>query len=140
MPEPALDLASRFPQPANREVVEFLNRTSPSAHGDLAERLLELVADLPCLSFCPDPRRYAYCLLHTEGGVIFALATGMRSLSFRLARSDVSEALAAGASARSELGTGWVSFEAFPPEVPTRELLERLRQWCRRACEAARAL
>jgi hypothetical protein len=134
------DLGTRFPHPANREVLEFLERTSPSAHGDLSERLIGVASGLPCESFCPAPALFAYFLLYTESGVIFALATGMRSLKFRLGPADFSEALAAGGTARSEIGPDWVSFGAFPPDVPTRELLEQLGDWCRRACELARAL
>ena len=132
------ELLSRFNRPANRQVVDYLVRHHPSAHSDVTTEMLLAAEDIADKGvFCPDPQRFAYCLLHTPEGVIFALATGMSSLAFLLPADAIDEALAEGAQAWPELGKRWVSFYPFDPEVPTETMRERLQRWCRAARDHA---
>ncbi len=126
------DLAQRFPHPANARVIRYLQREEPwSAHGDLADELFLAARDLPGVSrYCPDPDAYAYWMLSTSNGVIFALAVGMSSLQLRL--PEASAAAAKDGAARSaDLGLDWLSFEVFGSDMPRARA--RLAQWMRRA-------
>jgi hypothetical protein len=126
-----LDLESRFPNPENRCAITYLKERAPSAHGDLAEQLSTAAAGLQeCELYCPSPGEFSYCMLHSRSGVIFALALGMRHLSFRLAPDDIPKAIASGGQAQPELGAGWVAFEAFSGARPVAEVVSELRSWC----------
>jgi len=137
-------LLARFSLPQNRLVLDYLVRNHPSAHSDVVTEMLlaaEGIADKGGKDwFCPDPQQFAYCLLHTSGGVVFALAVGMSTLAFRLPEELREEALAEGAQAFPELGEEWLSFYPFDPETPTEVIRKRLARFCRAAYEHATSL
>lgn len=108
-----------------------------SAHSDLAVELFHAAKPLDAIVFCPDRRRYAYAVAHTRSLVIFAVATGMQHLTFRLPSGLASEAIANGAAQRPTLPEGWVAFDAFVPSESRRTTRARLARWCRVAYEHA---
>ena len=127
----------RFFTPENAGAVEFIRKTNPFAHSDVGSVLFELRKTTPgAHAYCPVPSAYSYVVLHTEANRIFAIAFGMRGLAFRLAESDLPDALADSGVAAPEIGADWVRFEPWSRETVdvTRA---RLQEWCDRACVAA---
>ena len=75
--------------PENGDVIEFIRATNPSAHSDVGTRLMDAAKSLDgSAAYCPSWGSCAYVVLHTAGLRIFAIAYGMRGLSFRLPASD----------------------------------------------------
>ena len=128
---------ARFLIPDNANVVEFIRRTNPFAHSDVGSVLFELGKVTPgARAYCPVPSAYSYVVLHTVANRIFAIAFDMRGLAFRLAESEMGEAISDSGLAAPEIGGDWVRFEPWGREASdvTRA---RLRKWCSRACAAA---
>lgn len=128
---------ARFSIPENAGVIEFIRKTNPFAHSDVGSVLFELGKVTPgAHAYCPVPSAYSYVVLHTDANRIFAVAFGMRGLAFRLAESELSEALADSGVAAPDIGADWVRFEPWSREA--RDLTRaRLGKWCGRACAAA---
>jgi hypothetical protein len=111
---------AKFMIPANQAVVDFIRRASPFAHSDIGSKLIELGAAIPgAVAYCPDYKSCAYVVLHDDANVIFAIAEGMRLLSFRLPE-DMQDAAIADGAAPSRIGDDWVSVAAFDKSAPDR--------------------
>jgi hypothetical protein len=124
----------RFKTPANRAVIDFVQRANPFAHSDLGLKLIELAKGIRgARYYCPAFSSCAYVVLHTEGNVIFAIAFGMRDIAFRLPAGAVRSALAQGLARPSDIGKEWLCVNPFPAGGPTAELEAQLRGWCMRA-------
>jgi len=133
-------LPDRLNVPRNGSVARYLDRAQPSAHSDVASELRLAAEGLPGIAaHCPDPRRYAYVVLHDERGTIFALAFGMRGLALRVGVDAIEEAIAEGAEANPGIGEGWAVFDPFRAEERTEVTRARLKRWCARAFRGARA-
>jgi hypothetical protein len=131
-------LDPQFRIPVNRSVVEFIERANPSAHSDVASALIDAAKGLRDVRhYCPDSARYAYVVLHTGDHVIFGLAYGMNALALRVGADDVERGVADRGWADAELGEGWVRFDPFAVDEPTKVTRDRLRRWCARAHEWA---
>jgi hypothetical protein len=112
-------------------MTRHLAAQSPSAHDDVASELARAVRKLPGVTtVCPDPRRYAWVAACTRAQRVFALARGMSSLAVRLPRDLAQHALDDGGAACPEIGPGWVAFDPFRPDEPTRTTRSRVRHWC----------
>ena len=115
----------------NRAVLAYL--ADKSAHSDIAEALYRATERLgDATYFCPDPAQYGYVAAHT-GSTIFAFASGMNTIAFRLPASFVSRALASGGSTINDLA-GWAGFELFRsdwPSVDTRFWATQAYVWAR---------
>jgi hypothetical protein len=83
--------------------------------------------------YCPNPQQYAYFIHYVTSGVVFAVAVGMLDLVFRLPNEAVSEALADGGEAFSDLPTEWVTFDEATPT-------NKLKRWCEVAYRNALSL
>jgi len=104
----------------NHLVLEHLKETS--AHSDVGEELIKSVKPLGDVQvFCPDPQNYRYILASTKN-IIFAFATGMNSIVFRLDNRLKPRALTTGATAYPECGDEWVSFILFRDDWPKFDL------------------
>ena len=128
---------ARFSIPVNADVIEFIRKTNPFAHSDVGSVLFDLAKTTPgAHAYCPVPSAYSYVVLHTDANRIFAIAFGMHGLAFRLAESELSEALTDSGVAAPDIGGDWVRFEPWGRE--DREVTRaRLRRWCDRACATA---
>jgi hypothetical protein len=124
--------------PENADVLAYLERTRPSAHSDVASELSLAARGLPAArEFCPDPAAYAWVVLHTPGGRIFGLASGMRELALRLGGHEAVAALRERGERAEEVGPGWIAFDPFVADERTEITRARLRRYCRAAFEAA---
>lgn len=73
------EIDGRFDITTNAGVLEFLRRTMPSAHSDVAEELRRSASGLDrVFNYCPDPRRYAFVLHHLADFSIIGVAYGNR--------------------------------------------------------------
>jgi hypothetical protein len=132
------DLQKRFDESKNRKIIRYLKRNTPSAHGDLVDALFAASNEIENRQiYCPDAEKFAYFLLHTVSGVIYAVAIGMHALAFRLPEGEVSKALSSGGTKDRALGKGWVSFEAFPQGIPGERVDQELKLWCECAYQNA---
>jgi len=130
----------RFDTAANASVLAFLRRTMPSAHTDVADELIRSARGLAGVrSWCPDPARYAFVVLHVADGTIFGLAYGQSSLGFRLSEERGGEAAADGGRAADEIGPGWVRFEPWTGHETLETSRRRLARWCSLAAELSTA-
>jgi len=121
----------RFSIPANASVLAFIRDRELSAHSDVAEELTRSGSGLSSVhTWCPDPPRYAFVVLHLEDGTIIGLAYGMSGLAFRLPEHRVEEALCEGGIKAEEIGPGWIRFEPWTPEETLAQSHERLGRWC----------
>ena len=126
----------RFLIAANAEVMDFVRRVSPSAHGDVGSVLLSLGKTCPgAHAYSPSYRSFAYVVLHTDADRIFAIAFGQRGLAFRLGDESYAAARGDAGSAAPEIGPSWISFAPFDASGASgsEECLRHLRLWCRRA-------
>lgn len=116
-------------QPANAQVLGYLEATTPSAHSDLVEELARALkaSDASLETFCPSPSTFAYVVAYDRDYTIVALAEGMQALAFRVPAHRVQEALGDGGRAVSRLGDTWVSFPVFTQELDASR--ERLARW-----------
>ncbi|HEX7018802.1 MAG TPA: hypothetical protein VF159_02240 [Gemmatimonadaceae bacterium] len=118
---------------ANEDVIDFVRRTSPSAHGDVGSLLLSLGKEIPgARGYCPSYRSFAYVVLHTEADRIFAIAYGQRGLAFRINEPARAAAIADGGEPDPDVGADWVRFDPFDPHAKA-GMRERLGRWCRQA-------
>jgi hypothetical protein len=131
------ELTTRFNCPENVQIISYLITTHPCSHSDVGQEVLIASNELKCAYYCPDGLNCSYLVLHTESNVIFAAALGMSGFALRLPESQIDDALAAGAALDPKLGTDWVSFYPFDPEIPTVKMRASLKYWCRIAFEAA---
>jgi hypothetical protein len=126
--------------PFNQAICGLLLEQNPSAHSDVTEELRRSAALLPShQSYCPNPARYAYVILLTDSGRIFAAALGMKAGLFNLPAAERSEALADGAKAYPGLPPEWVVFDAFRADQVLTATPKRLRRWCEAAFAGASA-
>lgn len=116
----------------NRQVLDHIEDLS--AHSDVTEALTTALKPLGDVQvFCPDLRTYRYVAASTKG-VIFAVALGMNTISFRLDARMTARALASGAVPFPECGDAWVSFTLFREDWPKVDL----EFWARKAYVAIR--
>ena len=123
----------KFKIPVNEAVIDFIRRTSPSAHdpGDKLARLGKAIAGVR--TYCPSRRSRAYLALHTDDNVIFALAFGMKNIALRLP-PDV---LAQGGAPFLEIGEDWLCVEAFRAPAVSAAWDATLQCWVEAAYRAA---
>lgn len=127
----------RFEIAANAGVLEFLRRTMPSAHSDVAEALYRSADGLAgVFYYCPDRRRDAFVLLHLADFSIIGLAYGQSSLAYRLPHESIQRAIEDGGSAAPELGSRWVYFAPWSNDEPLARSWQRLALWCSVAARA----
>ena len=108
---------------ANAQVLRYLD--GKYAHSDLVEKFTYTAELLDDVTFyCPDIEDYRYVIAHTES-VIFAFASGMRSIKFRLNREQSKRAAEQGGEVVGGL-EGWMCFRIFNHEVD-------LLGWCMEA-------
>lgn len=125
---------ARFHVAGNEDVLEFVRRANPFAHSDVGSLLLELGKAISGASaYSPSYASYAYVVLHNHAGRIFAIAFGQRGLAFRLAPASREVALTAGATAASDIGPEWVSFDPWDVHVSAGDQRARLERWCAQA-------
>lgn len=107
-----VDLAQRFPHPANVSVVAFLtNGYRWSAHSDPAEEFYFGVKDIAGAKvYSPDSKHFAYEMAYTPRRVIFGLVLGMGGIYLRLPKSK-EWAKANGGNPFPEIGPEWYEFE-----------------------------
>ena len=105
----------RFKIPANQSIIEYVRRMNPFAHSDLGSVLITLAKRITGAHYyCPSFSASAYVVLHTDGNLIFAIASGMLNFTFRLPPNVVSQAVADGTGEYSDIGSDWLSVDAFP--------------------------
>lgn len=108
--------------PANAEIVRFLQEQTPSAHGDLTSEMVLAAQGLRGVhSFAPMPATYSYELLHTDDGVIFAVAVGRSTLLLRIPSITPGSDLERYGAAFPPLGPEWVALSAFQPQISLAE-------------------
>jgi hypothetical protein len=108
----------RFKIPANHSIIEYIRRANPSAHSDLGDLLIKLAQRITGAHYyCPNFPACAYVVLHTDGNLIFAIASGMWKFAFRLPPKVVSQAVADGTGEYSDIGSDWLLVDAFPRGV-----------------------
>jgi hypothetical protein len=131
---------AKFKIPANAAVIDYIRRVNPFAHSDLGEKLIELGKSVAgARTYSPDYRAYAYVVLHSDANVIFAIASGMRSLAFRLPEAVALDALADRA-APCDMGAEWLAFDPLALARPSKAGDGVLVKWCTTACRYAQAL
>jgi hypothetical protein len=131
----------RFKTPANQAVIDYIRRENPFAHSDLGAELIRLAKLIPGVHYyCPSFSSLAYVALHTETNLIFAIATGMLKIHFRLSRAAVGEALGKGEGEPSDIGADWLSIRPFPSGESRAVIDARLKRWCEAAYRRAQAL
>ena len=129
---------NRWRTPGNDAVIRFVEDAPLSAHSDVAEELRLGAAGLRGVTiWCADPAAYAYTILVSESGVIVGVAYGMDVLAVRLPELTAAADVANGATAVSEIGTGWVSVHPFDPNERTEAFRARFGELCRVAVNAA---
>jgi hypothetical protein len=105
----------RFKTAANQSIIEYIRRANPFAHSDLGDMLIKLAKRITGAHYyCPNFSVCAYVVLHTDGNLIFAIASGMRKFALRLPRMVVSQAVADGTGEYSDIGSDWLLVDAFP--------------------------
>lgn len=125
------EIDPRFEVTANAPVLEFLRRTMPSAHSDVAGELSRSAKGLDGVSFyCPDPGRYAFVLLHLTDFSVVGLAYGQSRLVYRLPNVRIREAIEDGGLAATELGPCWIFFPPWSNDEPLQQSRRRLARWC----------
>lgn len=127
-------LLETFPQPDNRAAVEWLSRCT-SAHGDLAERLADVVRPLPLTMWEPHGE-FPFVVVVDGSGLIRGAAVGMTDIYVRLPRHLHAAATEKGERV-VEVGPGWYRFAAFDVDVSHEEQVRRLRRWFEAALEEA---
>jgi len=107
-----------------------------SAHGDLADRLLDAVQPLGAVQlFCADPAAFRALLAATEG-IVFAFAVGMGTIAYRLDGRMRPRAIETGGIPYPEAGEDWVAI--LHPRPDDDWPAPDLRFWARKAYVAAR--
>jgi hypothetical protein len=105
----------RFKTAANQSIIEYIRRANPFAHSDLGDMLIKLAKRITGgHHYCPNFSACAYVVLHTDGNLIFAIASGMRTFALRLPPKVVSRAVADGTGEYSDIGSDWLLVDAFP--------------------------
>lgn len=105
-------IEDRFRIQANATVLAWLDRVSPSAHDEVASALIHSASGLCGVQhYCPNRASYAWLGLHTKGDVLFALATGMKTVGFRLPPALLENALKAGGVLAVDLGPDWIQWQ-----------------------------
>ena len=108
----------RFKIPANHSIIEYIRRANPFAHSDLGDMLIKHAKRITGAHYyCPNFSACAYVALHTDGNLICAIASGMLKFTFRLPPNVVSQAVADGTGEYSDIGSDWLSVDAFPREM-----------------------
>ena len=109
----------RFKIPANHSIIEYIRRANPFAHSDPGDMLIKLANRITGVHYyCPNFSACAYVVLHTDGNLIFAIASGMRKFAFRLPPKVVSQAVADATGEYSDIGSDWLLVDAFPRGMP----------------------
>jgi hypothetical protein len=129
---------AKFKIQVNEAVVDYIGRANPFAHSDVGGKLIELAKGVAgAHAYSPDYRACAYVVLHSDANVIFAMASGMSSIAFRLPQAAAREA-SADRAAPCDIGKGWLAFDPFGrPSKPGEGVLVK---WCLAACRYAQTL
>jgi hypothetical protein len=133
----------RFKIPPNRDVIQYIRRENPFAHSDVGGLLIALGRRVPgAQHYCPSLSSLAYVVLHTPANLIFAIATGMHKIDFRLPFELVTEAIESGEAEHSAIGhpgsgSAWLSCRPFPKGEPKALIETRLKRWCEAAYQCA---
>ncbi len=126
------DFPERFRLPANAGVLAHVRDLS--AHSDVVSELQRALKSLGAVEcFCPDAAAYRVVVAATDS-VIFAFASGMNTVAFRLEALLKTRALASGAAALPAAGESWVTFTLFRADWPAHDL----SFWARKAYVFAR--
>jgi hypothetical protein len=122
-------IRDKFRTPPNAEILRHLRNTS--AHSDVAEELTRAGATVSGVrSYCPDPARYAFVVLHLDDFTIIGLAFGQSGPAFRVPEERVQEGVRDGGALAVELGPMWVRFEPWSNHETLAQSRERLARWC----------
>lgn len=121
-------LPAQLRSAVNADLVAYLERQRPSAHGDLVQELeLALKGVASSALHCPDPAQFAYVVGFNLAGLVFALASGMQAIHVRLPEDRIAEALSEGATLAPELGPHWLRLEIFAGRLAASRA--RLAKW-----------
>ncbi|MBW2476618.1 MAG: hypothetical protein JRE63_04755 [Deltaproteobacteria bacterium] len=124
----------QFETSANKEVLFFLKKCSPSAHSDLVDEFMFAGQSASGVHFyCPDTSNYAFFAGHLADYTIVALALGMHRIVFRLPRPLVCDAIHNGGSLFPEIGREWVSFAPSLNSESEVDFRRKLGYWFRKA-------
>lgn len=127
-------IEGKFETIANKDVLSFLKKCSPSAHSDLVDEFRLAAQSAPGVHFyCPDTIRYAFFAAHLADDTIVALALGMHKVVFRLPKSLVSDAVQDGGVSFPEIGSEWVLFSLDSRNEPEVDSRRKLAHWFREA-------
>ena len=116
-------LSDTFPHPDDRSAVEWLSMYT-SAHGDLVERLEEVVGPLQLALWHPDGDFPFFVVSDVDGRIVGA-AVGMNSIYVKV-RERSGNALEPSEPA-GEIGPDWHRFDAFDVDLASEDLVRRLR-------------
>ena len=116
----------KFRTDANADIVGFILKSKNlSAHDEVAEALTVSATGLKgVLRYCPDVHNYAYFVLHTSAGRIFAIAFGQSGLAYRIPDERAWEAFFEGCRACDEIGPGWIMVKPWGVLAPDAS------KWC----------
>ena len=118
----------------NNEVIEFIRRVNPFAHSDVGSLLLDLSKKIAgAHAYSPSYKQCAYVVLHNDASRIFAIAYGQRGLAVRLSPASYTAALADDGSSAPDIGSDWIKFDPWNPNVSTAVLQARLERWSAQA-------
>ena len=145
------DLEQRLPHPENSELIAYLKRKAPVAAEDLvkevnlaADELKDAADGAGPLRYCPDRAQFAYLVLYSPAGIVYALAEGEGRLVLRLPNEMEPPALGDAAYIHAILSDAtkrfWAAFPAFAEDTIDRSQDEAraiLKKWLNRAREFA---
>jgi hypothetical protein len=135
------ELRAKFRRDENRAIIAYLEQYHPSAHSDLGSELFTASADIPERQwYSPSIKQYAYVVLHTPSAIIYALAAGMRQLTFRLPSAELANALADGGKVNALIGDEWIAFDPFRVDRKMAQNRAALKHWCEVAHQYALSL
>lgn len=127
--------------PANAEIVRYLQEQTPSAHSDVASEMFLAAKELRDIhSFAPDPSSYSYELLHTSHGVVFAVSAGQSTILLRRPADRLPSTFEAHGKPFPPLGPAWVALPAFQPGIPLADWRKTLRTLMKAAAGSALAV
>jgi hypothetical protein len=127
-------IGEKFETMANKDVLSFLKKSSPSAHSDLVDEFRLAAQSAPDVHFyCPDTSNYAFYAAHLADYTIVALALGMRKIAFRLPKSLVFDAVQDGGVSFPEIAPEWVSFTLASNSEQEVASRRKLGHWFRKA-------
>lgn len=130
-------LAAHVTRSTQPLLFDWLERTQPSAHSDVGSALLDAARATLGDGFTAWSPSWAQCryVIVCAHGRALALAHGMQTVAVGVADVQRAVAMAHGAAARDDLGSGWAGFELWQPGAKPVDLAF----WLRAADAHARA-